>query len=119
MASQIGLAVGSALGSLAASFFGGDSDSAKQSYLYSRALQQHQYELNRKTRQTAYQDTRYSLEQADYNPLLAVGQQANGGTFGATMNVTDPKTENLQNALSVAQANSAIRLNSAQARLAN
>lgn len=99
------------------SLFGSDSgsNSAYQSYLYSRELQQHQYDLNRKTRQTAFQDTRHSLTEAGYNPLLAVGQQSQGGTFGATMNVQDPKTENLQNYLGIASLFNQMRLNSAQA----
>ena len=93
----------------------GDSNSAAASLAASMALQNHQYELNRKTRQTAYQDTRYSLESAGYNPLLAVGQQAQGGTFGASLSVQDPKSENLQNALATAQMASQAKLNSAQA----
>lgn len=101
---------------LLSSLFGDDNaNSARMSYEYSRALQEHQYELNRKTRQTAFQDTRHSLVEAGYNPLLAVGQQAQGGTFGATMNVQDPKSENLANALNTANAVSQLKLNSASA----
>lgn len=98
------------------SLFGNDNaNSAYQSYLYSRALQKHQYELNRQTRQTAFQDTRHSLVEAGYNPLLAVGQQSQGSTFGATMNVQDPKSENLANSLNTANAVSQLKLNSASA----
>lgn len=119
VASLAGYAIGSAVGGMLrerlGSMFGSNSNSAMTSYILSKKLQEHQYELNRMTRQTAYQDTRYSLENAGYNPLLAVGQQAQGGTFGASLSATDPKTENLQNSLQVAQANSQVRLNSAQA----
>lgn len=106
-----------ALLSAGMAFSGGatSADSSLQSYKYSRALQQHQYELNRQTRQTAYQDTRYSLEQAGYNPILAVGQQANGGAFGATLNAQDPKTERLNNVLNSLSNYSQLRLNSANA----
>lgn len=101
---------------LFSSLFGNDAaNSARMSYEYSRQLQQHQYELNRQTRQTAFQDTRHSLVEAGYNPLLAVGQQSQGGTFGATMSVQDPASENLANKLAQAQAISQLRLNSAQA----
>ena len=91
------------------------SNSAERSLADSIALQDHQYKLNRKTRQTAFQDTRKSLESAGYNPLLAVGQQAQGGTFGAGLQQTDPRTENLQNVLQSANIASQTRLNSAQA----
>lgn len=97
------------------SLLGGGSDSAMLSYENSKKLQQHQYELNRKTRQTAFQDTRESLENAGYNPLLAVGQQAQGGTFGASLNVQDPKTENMQNFIGLMNGLSQAKLNSAQA----
>lgn len=107
------------------SLFGNKSNSALQSFEYSKALQQHQYELNRLTRQTSFQDTRQSLEEAGYNPLLAVGNQSNGGTFGASLNVTDPETENLQNRLAkvsalvnIAQQRSQAQVNSANAALA-
>lgn len=105
--------------------FGNKSNSAKVSFEYSKALQQHQYDLNRLTRQTAFQDTRQSLENAGYNPLLAVGQQAQGGTFGASLNVQDPETENLSNKLAkisamvnIAQQRSQAQVNSANASLA-
>lgn len=103
----------------------GKANSAEMSYQYSKQLQQHQYELNRATRQTAFGDTRQSLEDADYNPLLAVGQQANGGVFGASMSVQDPKSERLANAIGTANAfvnimqqQSQSKLNSAQSALA-
>lgn len=110
---------------LFSSIFGGNSNSAELSYQYSKKLQQHQYELNRLTRQTAFQDTRQSLEESGYNPLLAVNQQAQGGTYGASMNVTDPNTERLNNKMAmisqlvnIAQQRSQSKLNSAQSALA-
>lgn len=97
-----------------ASFFSG-ANSAARSLEDSKALQEHQYYLNRRTRRTAFQDTRYSLEQSGYNPLLAVGEQAQGGSFGATLQQKDPATENLENALAAANTASQTKLNSAQA----
>lgn len=117
MASQWG-AIAGAIGSLV-SMFGGGANSAMLSLEASKELQEHQYNLNRKTRQTAYQDTRQSLENAGYNPLLAVGQQAQGGTFGASLNVQDPKAEQLANRLQTLQTLSQTHINSAQANLAN
>lgn len=108
------------------SLFGNKSNSAQKSFEYSKALQQHQYELDRSFRQTAFGDTRKSLEDADYNPLLAVGQQAQGGSFGASMSVQDPNTENLQNRLAkisqmveIASQRSQAKLNSANSSLAD
>lgn len=92
-----------------------ESNSARQSLESSIALQNHQYLLDREARKNSFQDTRYSLEQAGYNPLLAVGQQSNGGSYGATLSVTDPKSERLNNILASAQMASQTRLNSAQA----
>ena len=118
MVANLGSIAG-ALGSLVSigsQLFGG-SNSAYKSYKYSKMLQENQYELNRKTRQTAFQDTRQSLEDANYNPLLAVGQQAQGGTYGASMSVTDPSTERLQNALNTASAISNIAQQKSQAKL--
>lgn len=91
------------------------ANSAGHSLKASKALMERQYELNRLTRQTAYQDTRQSLVEAGYNPLLAVGQQSQGGSFGASLSVQDPKSENLQNALTSANLASQTKLNSAQA----
>lgn len=92
------------------------SNSAKKSFEYSKALQQHQYELERESRKTAYQDTRYSLEQAGYNPLLATnGGQSASLPVGNQMSVQDEKTENMQNAVSAMSAISGARLQNAQA----
>ena len=104
-----------AMGLFSSLFGDSGANSARMSYEYSKALQKHQYELNRKTRQTAFQDTRQSLEEAGYNPLLAVGQQSQGGTYGAGISVQDPKSENLQNALAMANYATQAKLNSAQA----
>lgn len=108
------------------SLFGNKSNSAQVSFDLSKKLQEHQYQLNRLTRQTSFQDTRHSLEAAGYNPLLAVGEQAQGGTFGASLNVQDPNSENLQNRLSkiatlvnIASQRSQAQVNSANASLAN
>lgn len=86
------------------SLFGSSSNSAKKSFEYSKQLQQHQYDLYRQSRQTAYQDTRQDLEAAGYNPLLAVGAQSSGISPSAALQVTDEKTERLQNALNTASA---------------
>lgn len=111
--------LGSNVGNIAS--FGGSfmglfgSNSAKKSFEYSKALQQHQYELERESRKTAYQDTRYSLEQAGFNPLLATGQQSGSLPVGNQMSVQDERTENLQNAVSAMSALSGARLQNAQA----
>lgn len=114
----LGASALSGLGSKISSFFGGSSkaNSAKSSYLYSRALMEHQYELERQSRQTAYQDTRYSLEQAGYNPMLAVGQQSGSLPVGSQMTVTDPKIERMQAGLQASSAIADMQLKMAQAR---
>lgn len=95
--------------------FSKNANSAQVSFDLSKKLQEHQFQLNRLTRQTSFQDTRHSLEAAGYNPLLAVGEQAQGGTYGATLSAQDPQSENLQNAIALAQNASQIQLNSANA----
>lgn len=90
-------------------------NSAQKSLEDSLALQTHQYKLSRKFRRTSFQDTRESLEAADYNPLLAVGQQAQGQSFGASLSQTAPETERLNNILALAQLHQQSKLNSAQA----
>lgn len=113
--------IGSQIGSQVMGLFGSKSsaDSAQVSYNYSKLLQENQYELNRKTRQTFYQDTRQSLEEAGYNPLLALNQSNSNASYGASMNVTDPRTERLQNKLATLGAVSQAYSNSAQANLHN
>lgn len=65
----------------------------KESYNYARLLNEqmqlinqrntlYQYNLERDSRRSAFQDTRYDLEQAGYNPLLALGQQSQGLNVG-------------------------------------
>ena len=110
---------GAGLVSSAMGLFGGSSSS--ESFKHSSALMQKQYDLYRQSRQTAYQDTRQSLEAAGYNPLLAVGQQATGSMPSATLNVQDPKLEKIQSAIGIAQAianlkstNSQVSLNKTQ-----
>lgn len=67
------------------------SRSAKRAYEYSRALQEHQYELNRNALREYYSNNRYSLVNAGYNPLLALpGSSANGFSASSSM----PPTEN-------------------------
>ncbi len=101
--------------------FGSSSNSAAKSFEYSKALQQHQYELERQSRKTYYQDARSSLEAANYNPLLAVtgGSSAASLPVGNQMSVTDPKTERLQNGLALANAIADINLKKAQAKNVN
>lgn len=53
-------------------------------YNYSSALMQRQYDLERKSRQSSFVDTRADLEKAGYNPLLALGQQSGYVGVGAT-----------------------------------
>ena len=65
----------------------------KESYGYARKLNEqmqqinqentlYQYHLERDSRRSAFQDTRYDLEKAGYNPLLALGQQSQGLNVG-------------------------------------
>lgn len=111
--SWLGKYGGSSMG-LFGSLFG--SNSAKKSFEYSKKLQEHQYQLERQSRQTVFQDTRQSLESAGYNPLLATGQQASSLPVGNQMSVQDDRTENLQNAISAISALSGVKLNNAQSQ---
>ncbi|UPW41782.1 DNA pilot protein [Peromfec virus RodF7_10] len=65
------------------------SHSAYKAYKYSKKLQQNQYDLNRQALREQYQNSRYSLEQAGYNPLLAVGSSAQGVSTGATQSPSE------------------------------
>lgn len=59
------------------SLFGKSSNSAKQSLSLNKKLMDYQYKLERESRQHHFEDTRFDLENAGYNPMLAVGQQSN------------------------------------------
>lgn len=104
------------LGGSVMGLFGTKGNSAASSFAYSKALQEHQYELERQSRQTAYQDTRYSLEQAGYNPMLAVGSQSGSLPVGNQMDVTDPKIERMNTFLNASSALADIAVKKAQAR---
>lgn len=99
---QTALNIGAQSMGLFGSLFGGNS--AKQSLSYSKALQNHQYQLERQSRQTAYGDTRKSLEDAGYNPMLAVGQQSGSLPVGNQLTVQDEKSERLQNSIALGSA---------------
>lgn len=63
----------------------------KRAYQYTRDLQQHQYNLNRQALREYYSNNRFSLEQAGYNPLLAVpGSTAQGFSASASMSPVMP-----------------------------
>lgn len=55
-----------------------------RSYKYAKKLAKYNYNLERESRQTSYGDTRKSLEDAGYNPMLAVNQQSQGLTPSST-----------------------------------
>lgn len=119
---SIGKNIGSFIANDPSTFINGVSsvmglfgNSAKQSYKYSKKLQEHQYALERQSRQTAYQDTRQSLEAAGYNPLLAVSDQSGSLPVGNQMSVTDPATERLTNGIALASAIADLKLKKAQA----
>lgn len=70
---------------------GSASAANRRAFEYTKALQQHQYDLNRQALREYYSNNRFSLEQAGYNPLLAVpGSTAQGFTAGASMSPVMP-----------------------------
>lgn len=58
---------------------GGGLLSAHAQYKYQKRLMQRQFELANETRRRYYSDTRYSLEKAGFNPVLAFGGASGGG----------------------------------------
>lgn len=95
--------------------------SSHRAYKYSRLLQEHQYELNRKALREQYQNSRYSLEQAGYNPLLAVGASAQGVSTGATQSPSEniDGSAVVNSALSAAQVGAQIKNTNANSALAS
>lgn len=83
---------GSLLGGVGSTLLGSFSSSraAERAFQYSKELQQHQYDLNRKALREYYANNRYSLTKAGYNPLLAVpGSTAQGFSASASMSPTE------------------------------
>lgn len=63
----------------------------RRAFEYTKALQQHQYDLNQQALKSYYSNHRFSLEQAGYNPLLAVpGSTAQGFSASASMSPVMP-----------------------------
>lgn len=91
----------------------GAAVSAAQNYKYSKKLQEHQYNLNRKALREQYANTRYSLESAGYNPLLAVGSSAQGFSAGASASGGDLSS------LGSDMVNSAIQAKQSKAQIDN
>ena len=95
--------------------------SSSRSWKYTQRAMQLQHDLamkawNEQTR-NQYQNTRYSLEQAGYNPLLAVGAQstATGIQPSATMSSSDNGAGDVS-ALDVMQTKSNLELQGSQAK---
>lgn len=63
---------------------GSSALSQAMSYQYQKKLMKYQYGLERESRQTAFGDTRQSLEDAGYNPMLATGVQSSSLTPSST-----------------------------------
>lgn len=90
----------------------GAAVSAAQNYKYSKKLQEHQYDLNRKALREQFANTRYSLESAGYNPLLAVGSSAQGFSAGASASGGDLSSvgsDAVNSAIQAKQANANIK----------
>lgn len=63
----------------------------RRAFEYTKALQQHQFDLNKQALREYYTNNRYSLVSAGYNPLLAVpGSTAQGFSASASMSPVMP-----------------------------
>lgn len=123
------MSTGAALGSAAIGATGGIGGavisaisarkSAKRAFKYSLQLQENQYRLNRRALREQYQNSRYSLEQAGYNPLLAVGSSAQGVSTGASQSPSENVDGSavVNSALSAAQIKSQIKNTEANSAL--
>lgn len=94
------------LGSSALSFAGASHGAYKQ-YQYQKKLQKYAYNISRKYRQTAYQDTRSDLEKANYNPMLAVSQ---GSTSSGMASAGSAQSEDYSGAVNSAMDYARYRL---------
>lgn len=82
------------------------SNSSKATEALNKNLMDYQYNLERQSRQSSFQDTRKDLESAGYNPLLAVGQQSGYTNVGSGVSTQSEGLENSQlasSAVSMAQ----------------
>lgn len=70
------------------------AQSAKATQALNQNLMDYQYALERQSRQTSYGDTRIDLENAGYNPLLAVGQQSNITPVSSGVSTDSSQVEN-------------------------
>lgn len=105
--------------------------SAQQQYKYQKRLQQNAYDLTQRGYREQYGNMRTGLENAGYNPLLAVNGGMNGATFqsgsatGASYDgsgfanaITNAKQQKSQQALndaSIKQLESQVGVNNAEA----
>lgn len=86
--------------------------SSLANYKYAKNLQSHQYKLNQQALRSQYQNTRYSLTQAGYNPLLAVGANAQGfsaNSAGVPMDLSTGVQNGVNSAIALKRSNSEIR----------
>lgn len=112
------MTIGNLAGKAINLFKGSSANSARVTEALNRRLMKYQYDLERESKRHSFQDTRDSLEEANYNPLLAVGQQAQGVSVGSGVSALDPATEQVQNASSAITAAAAEKQADTQAKLA-
>lgn len=101
---------------------GSSALSGLMNYKSAKKLQQHQYDLNRKALREQYQNTRYSLTQAGYNPLLAVGSSVQGfsaNSSGVNPDISSGVSSGVNSALQAVQAKSQIANVNADTALKN
>lgn len=103
MANWVMPAVLGGLGLLGA---GSSAMSSLMSYNYAKKLQNHQYELNEKAQRNYWQNARYSVTNAGYNPLLALGSGTQGfsaSSSGVPVDLSSGISQGVNSALSIAQ----------------
>lgn len=86
----------------------GLSNSALATLDVNRQLMNYQYELERASRRSSFNDTKYDLLTAGYNPLLAVGHQSNYTPVSSGVSAIDRETEAINNNASKVSAVSSL-----------
>ncbi|UNI72404.1 MAG: DNA pilot protein [Chaetfec virus UA24_2340] len=123
-------AIGQAAASAASSFASGAASSFKQ-YKYQKRLNQQAYDLTQRGYREQYGNMRQGLENAGYNPLLAVNGGMSGATFSggsasapnmdfagsmnAFTNAKQQRSQNEVNDATVKQLESQVGVNNAEA----
>lgn len=84
---------------------------SKRAWKYSRKAMEYQDQLNRSYTRDSYGLMRTGLEQAGYNPLLALGSSANSAVYSPTMmnSDSDQGTQAFENAINTSSAVSSIK----------